>query len=220
MKKRDQYIPARNAWEFEKELASKPDVWKKEASNLRYSAEVLLLYDEEVSNRLFKKKTPLRLPAFFSARVIRMLMGFALENIVKAILLQSPEKMEAVFSRDGNLSWGRDGHNLLKLFEDANIDISPTEETYLELWQLCALWAGRYPLPANEHDLPRIRKPLSSREALLKRSGKRIDKALDKGDQLLGVEIHDLMHSGVGDFEEKTFREIFARCEAHVCKRG
>jgi hypothetical protein len=36
---------------------------------------------------------------------------------------------------------------------------------------------------------------------LLKRAQKRIEKATADGDQLLGTEIHDLMHGGVGNLE-------------------
>lgn len=212
------YIPIREVWQFEQYLASKPTVWRNEAINLRFSAEAIQLYDQEVLECIFKKRIRPRLPGFFSARVKRMLFGFSLENLVKAILLQNPEKLTRVFGRDGNLSWGNDGHDLLKLFAEAGIETSKLESAYLELWQLCSLWAGRYPLPVNEHHFPRQRKPMASHEALLKRSQKRIERAIAEGDELMGAEIYDLMHGGVGDRELEIFHQLFNRCDSMLPK--
>jgi hypothetical protein len=207
------YEPIRNVWDFEKYIASKPQVWINEAINLRNAAEVLFLYDKEVFQRIFEEKSSTRLPAFFTARIERMLMGFSLENLIKAILLQTPTKIQEVFVEEGRLSWGKDGHNLLRLFKEAKIEISNLEEKYLAVWQECAIWAGRYPLPVNESGLPLKRKGLPSREALLRRSTKRIKRAIAEGDQLLGAEINDLLHIGVGDIEAMLFRSLFERCK-------
>ena len=209
-----QYEPVRDVWEFEQYLASRPDVWISQAHNLRYSAEALCLYNDKVMQQVFQKTEPTGLPVFWRAGVTRMLMGFSLENLIKAILLQNPDKLEMVFGREGNLSWGKDGHDLLTLSQETALNITPHEQPYLELWQLCALWAGRYPLPANEHNLPRQRKALPSREALLRRSRKRIAAAMKNGDPLLGVGIQDLLHTDIGDQELDIFGNVFDRCLA------
>jgi len=210
------YESKRNIWEFEKKLSLKPRVWRDEAINLKYSAEVLISYDEEVMDCIFNKKIQPRFPPFFSARVARMLMGFALENMIKAILLQHNNNVAEVFSKEGSLKWGKYGHNLLELFKKANIDVSVTETKLLELWQICSLWAGRYPIPANENDMPKVRKGLPSREALLKRRQKIIEEAIKRGDPFIGSEINDLMHSGVGALEITIFREIFSKCDTKL----
>jgi len=216
----DDYIPIREVWNFEQNLASKPDVWRNEAINLRFTAEALWLYDDEVIQKVFHDRAPCRLPSFFSARVERMLLGFSLENLVKAVLLQDEKWFNDVFSKEGTLSWGKDGHNLLKLFQQANVETSLMERKYLEAWQLCALWAGRYPLPTKEIHLPRQRKPLPSQEALLKRRVKIMQIAHAENDQLLGAGIHDIIHSGVGSLEREAFIELFKRCDSHFAKEG
>lgn len=216
----DVYIPVRKVWEFEKFLASKPDVWRNEAINLRYSMEVLFLYDKELFVLLFEKKLNRRCHVFFSARIQRLLMGFALENLSKALLLQNQKKLKEVFAKDGRLSWQKDGHDLLKLFNEAKVTTDETEKRYLELWQTCALWAGRYPLPLKEGDLPRQRRGLLSREALFKRSAKRIDLARKENDPFLGADIFDLMHSSVSDFEHECFEKLFVRCDGLLSQRN
>jgi hypothetical protein len=208
----DQYENARDVWEFERFLASKPHVWLVEATNLRLACDALLLYDDEVTVSIFDKREQPRLPAFFSARIERMLMGFALENVVKAILLQNPEELRVAFSREGNLKW-TDAHNLLALFERAGICLTREESFYVKAWQVCAIWAGRYPIPMNEYELPKHRRGLS-KAALIKRSQKRIERALKEGDPLLGIDLNDLIHSGVGGPEKKTFDAVFDRCRS------
>lgn len=208
------HIPIRDVWEFEKFLATKPRVWLNEAFNLRYSAEALFLYDERVRKSIFTDRISPPLPGFFSARVERMLFGFSLENLIKAILLQNPEKLNHAFGRDGNLSWGKDGHDLLKLFDEANISLSDTEKKFVEVWQTCAIWAGRYPLPKNEHALPRQRVGLPSSEAVGKRRMKIVEKAIQEGDELLGAELNDLLHGGVGDLEQGLYQKLFDRCKS------
>lgn len=205
------YLPVREVWEFEAHLASQPDVWISEARNLKGAAEALLLYDQEVSDcvQIHKRQPPLK--AFFSARVIRMLFGFSLKNLVKAILLQDKEELEKAFPREGNLSWGDKGHDLLWLFVRAGVKVSGAERKEIVLWQVCALWAGRYPLPLNENALPRQRKPLSSHEALLQRTQTRIKNSMEEGDLWRGAELQDVLHSGVGDREIDMYRKIFDR---------
>jgi hypothetical protein len=161
------YESNRDVWEFEAYMASDHKVWSSKAHDLRQSAELLVQYEAEVTKNIFEDKVQPRLPPFWTAGPARMMMGFALENLFKALLLKNPEHLSRAFSKEGNLSWGKDGHNLIKLSEEAGYEWGTKEIRYLELWQMCATWAGRYPLPTNEHQLPKQRKALSTREALL-----------------------------------------------------
>lgn len=206
------YKPVRDVWDFEAHLASQPAVWLAEAYNLRRSAEVLFQY----GGAMLQKETPFAGPAFFGARIQRMLMGFSLENITKALLLQDPARYEQVFKGEGKLSWGNDGHNLEQLFADAGVAIGEVEQTYLRLWQTCARWAGRYPLPLKEQELPRQRQGLSSPTALLRRARQTISRALQKNEPLLGAEIHDLLHQTVGQVEWELFQALFDRCLGYI----
>lgn len=209
-----QYENTRDVWEFEKFLSSKPHVWLVEANNLRFACNALLLHNDEVRACIFDGRTEQPCPpAFFCGRIVRMLMGFALENVVKAILLQNPDELRAAFSKEGNLKWGKDAHNLLILFERAGVCLSREESFYVKAWQVCATWAGRYPIPMNEQQLPKRRRALQ-KDALIKQAQKQIKKAMEEGDPLLGIDLDDLLHAGVETHEKKVFDEVFKRCKS------
>mgnify|MGYP000335374893 CR=1 FL=1 len=153
------YESARNVWDFEKFCASQPKFWFHQAWNLKCSYDVLCEHDQYVLNTIFRKdkeqsQEQSNIAVFWSSSVERMLIGFCLENLVKAILLLDIEKLEQVFKKDGNLSWKKEGHNLVALYNQTDIEITDTENTFLELWQMCSLWAGRYPIAVNEHHMP------------------------------------------------------------------
>ena len=74
------------------------------------------------------------------------------------------------FSKEGNFRVGGKGHDLIWLFSEADFPLTEPEEHYLGLIAMCSLWAGRYPIAANENAMPKKRKPMSSSEELLKRS--------------------------------------------------
>ena len=85
-----QYEPTRDVWEFEAYLASDHKVWLSKAHDMRQSAELLVQYDAEVFEKVFKEREQTRLPPFWTAGPARMMMGFALENLFKALLLKNP----------------------------------------------------------------------------------------------------------------------------------
>jgi hypothetical protein len=207
----NEYKSNRQVWDLEAYLASKPTVWLREAYNLKCTIKVLLLYETSLYKDSSEPNTR-QLPVFFSANITRMLMGFSLENLVKALLLKNPQEWKQRFQKEGNLSWGKDGHNLLMLMKTAGFLINTLESRYIGLWQACATWAGRYPLPMNEHELLRQRKSAQSHELLI-RAKRSIQQALRKGDPFMGVEDFDLLHSGIVTREEEVFFEIFDRCE-------
>lgn len=208
----EQYEANRDIWEFEAFLASDHKVWVSKAHDLRQSAELLVQYDAEVFEKVFTERKQPRLPSFWTAGPARMMMGFALENLLKALLLRDPEHLRKAFSKEGKLSWKGDGHDLIALSKEAGFEWGRKEEQYLELWQMCAKWAGRYPLPKNESQLPRQRKALPSREALLKRSQKRIEKAIETSAPFIGIELWDQLHAGVSADEYSTFKAIYDNC--------
>jgi len=92
--------------------------------------------------------------------------------------------------------------------------MSRLETRYIEVWQVCALWAGRYPIPIKEHQFPSQRAGASSRSELAKMAVKRRQRALEEGDPLMGSEVHDILHGGVNLLEIETFRGIFERLNA------
>lgn len=203
------FIKKRDVWDFEKELAkSNPQIWSNEAINLKYSAKVLLSYQEEVFDDIFNKKKQPKFPGFWSANVIRMLFSFSLENLIKGILIKKDSSR--YFKKEGNISFGKEAHKLCTLFTDADIAVNEEEERYLEIWTTCALFAGRYPIAKNEHGFPNQRVPMKSSEALLKRRLKEIQKSIKQRKQLL-PEINDAIHTGVGTKEEEIFDTLFKK---------
>jgi len=211
------HIPVRQAWEFEAAYCRDPNAWLHQALNLRGSLEALLLYDEQVIECVFHKKTPPPLPSFWSAGVERMLIGFSLENLAKALVLQDPDKAERVFAKEGNLRWAEPSHDLPRLFAEASIDFDDNESIFLELWTSCATWAGRYPLPKNESRLPRQRKPAATREESTLQHLRESEKAIRSG-TALRPEQNDLLHSGVGSQEIEVYRNLFSRLHERLKK--
>ena len=57
---------------------------------------------------------------------------------------------------------------------------------------------------------------LPTREALLKRSKKRFEKALETSDPFMGVELWDQLHTGVGGDEFSAFKEIYDDCASRL----
>jgi len=204
------YEPVRDVWDFEASYCLNPRAWISHAVSLRYSAEALLLYDAEVFDKIFRAKEPPRLPAFFSPNVERMLMGFSLENLFKALILMNSENARRAFSKHGNLAWDVASHDLLELAASAHVPLSEEEAHLLGVLSTCATWAGRYPLPMNEHQFPRRRKGAPNREMLNRRRRKEFDRAMKAGTQILRSK-HDQLHTNIGGDDLSCYRQLFDR---------
>ena len=77
----------------------------------------------------------------FIANVVRMLMGFSLENLLKALIL-AEKGDDVVNSKNELASWGCSWHDLKGLAGQAKVQLSPEEEDYCRLWEMCAVAAG------------------------------------------------------------------------------
>ena len=208
------YIPVRNEWASVALYCHDPKAWLYQAQNLRGSLEALLLHDRQIFDYIFNKKTQRTHPILRLSGVERMLIGFSLENLIKAVILQDPKKANQAFAKKGNLRWIVLSHNLQKLCKEAKVDFDEQELIFLNLWTTCSTWAGRYPLPKNENELPRHRKPVKSSDELLNSRIQEIEKSISSGIPLQ-IEQYDLMHSGVGTQEITLYRNMFDRL--HVC---
>ena len=198
------YDSSRDYWDSEAEFAKSADVWKVEAYQLWMSAKVI--YDQQLSTM---GNGPHRYPAFWGWRVVRMLIAFSLENLIKAYLLQKKGKDSEWFAREGNLTIKK-GHDLVHLFQEAEYSVDGTEKHYLELFSICGLWAGRYPIAANEHSLPRKRASMSSSEELVQRSLE-IHKKYKKDPRMKYGDFWDLLHIGIGNLEYECADRLFRR---------
>ena len=87
--------------------------------------------------------------------VVSMLLGMALENLLKAIIISKCPIIE-----HGNKlrNWPKDGHDLISLAEKAGIPLDHQYDQILQRLTTYIRWAGRYPVPKkasqNCMDLP------------------------------------------------------------------
>jgi len=208
----------RDVWDFEAQYCLDPKAWEHQAWNLRLASDALLLHDEDESDRIFRQKVQPRLPMFWSSNIERMLMGFSLENLLKALIMMVPEKSERAFSKEGNLRWSVSSHDLIKLSKEADVEVTPEEEQLLDVLTTCSTWAGRYPLPMNENELPRRRRAVPDRAMLIRRRIREAEKAMKAGRQR-PVEKHDKLHTGVGGVDLELYRTFFDRLVSEISIR-
>ncbi len=214
---KEYYTSIRDHWDTEVFYTKDPNVWVAEAINLWFSAKVL--YDQQWEWTRDENDSIDSYPAFWGHRVIRMLMGFAFENLIKAYLIKEKGKDVEWFRKEGNFKIGGRGHDLIWLFEEADFKLSDSESHYLGLMAMCSLWAGRYPIAANENAMPRKRKFKPSSEDLLKRSAE-IRKKYPTDPRVQFGDYWDLLHGGVGNFEYDCAQNIFDRLEEELCNRS
>jgi hypothetical protein len=88
-------------------------------------------------------------------------------------------------------------HNLTWLARRAGCVVTEQQEFYLKVLEKCALWAGRYPLPAKEDHMYEKRKALPSSEALLQRSRELHEKLLRGEIPRVFIE-SDVLHGCMG----------------------
>lgn len=212
---KEYYESIREQWDTEAYYAKDPKVWVAEAMNLWLSAKVL--YDQQwqwsVSGEDDKD---LSYPSFWGFRVIRMLIGFSFENLIKAYLINEKGKEADWFSKEGNFKIeGAKGHDLIWLFEKAEFSLTEPEEHYLGLFAICSLWAGRYPIASNEHAMPRKRKSMASSEDLLKRRLKMRQKYANDPRIKYG-DYWDLLHNDIGTFEYECAENIYNRLKVKL----
>jgi hypothetical protein len=73
-----------------------------------------------------------------------MLYGFALENLVKGVIVcREPD----LVTKDGLRNWPGQSHDLARLFERAEVSVTEEERAALEIVSQLIEWSGRYPTP-------------------------------------------------------------------------
>ena len=72
------------------------------------------------------------------SKIYMYLAGIVFENLLKCVILhQDRERLNEITK----------GHNLTKLFELANIDITNEDKEFIRRLEIYVIWAGRYPHP-------------------------------------------------------------------------
>ena len=183
-------------WERELTYAQQPKFWKSFAIETKCCAEFLL---SKYESALWGEE---QFKAFFCYKYIRMLFGYALENLIKGILLSGKNKERYI--QNTKITFGTNGHNLIWLLNELGLVSEIEQEFYLKGWSISAEWFGKYPFPSGMNQVLHEYQSLSSSEALLKRSirGKR------------EFIFNDLLHQQIGDIERKAFFEIFNKVQS------
>jgi hypothetical protein len=168
--------PKQKVWDQELQYATQPQYWKSFAQELEACA---VLLGRNWRNHLEDIGTEGGMTKmFFAPKFIRMLWGFALENLLKGILLE--QDSEKYLTKAGNISWGKTGHDLWWLMEELRYSpIIPSKwndsvdvKMMINAWSVSATWYGKYPFPMGMNGVLGEYKDLSSSEALLERQAK------------------------------------------------
>lgn len=86
-----------------------------------------------------------------------MLIAYAIENLLKAILIkQSIEKYKREIMRSHKLPEDLKEHDLMVLVNKAKFTINQTETNLLSRLYRNSIWQGRYPVPVNAGQLDSI----------------------------------------------------------------
>jgi hypothetical protein len=78
-----------------------------------------------------------------------MLAGYAIENLLKGLLVAVQPERWVFEHRDKLLSWPSGGHDLVQLAKEASVSLTEKEEQLLDRIEVYVLWAGRYPVALN-----------------------------------------------------------------------
>jgi hypothetical protein len=138
---------------FESKL--QPGVWELRANNLKRAADNAyeICYDAIIRIGQCAKEGGEQNPQdhqdVLVIKVYYLLMGYALENLLKGILImRKPEK----YVQQGSLK-GLKTHKLVKLFEDCRLPVDPETKKLLEKLTLHIKWQGRYPVSLRAEDM-------------------------------------------------------------------
>ena len=145
---RDYWLPM-----FER-VAKEPIVWALQSSSLVKAARLLR---PEIDASFASVRTRNANDSVHAghdlAPVFMMLMAFAIENLLKGILVRrQPHRVTTVQLT----KWEGGGHNLVELAKAAKVTLTRNEIRLLLTLSIHGEWAGRYPCPLNHDErLPR-----------------------------------------------------------------
>ncbi|MFZ4726124.1 MAG: hypothetical protein ACOYMD_11835 [Paludibacter sp.] len=158
---------------------------------------------EKKLNSLFSSNIADRF--FWYHRIIRMLWGFAFENILKGIIISELKRS----SHDAYSIYldKIKTHNLIFLFKESGFTLDSDQIFFIEIIQKCTVWIGRYPLPINKDQMYDQSKGMNTSDELLVRS-KLTHEMLMSG-EIERVECQsDILHSAIGIKELGIIQEL------------
>lgn len=182
--------------------------WINKAWDLRNSSEAIHQVNLTQTEALFddtKEAILKEIPLCHSTNIQRMLWAYSFENLFKVLIilkLKDEENITEVPTEDLK------SHDLQQLAKKAKFNLSNDESFYLGVITKASIWAGRYPMPFNQHHVAKSRASMGSREELLQRSRQQFEK-FRKGKIKRVVEESDILHTGISSFEIELYKILF-----------
>ncbi len=210
------YSNKKDDYEFEKYIClEKPELWLNEANNLFYSAEILDEFENLKNQNIFDKKDGLislfsentAKRFFFNYRVQRMLWAYGFESIFKGLIIKDIKKSFNITNITPEIMKEIQSHDLITLAKKAKIVLTEPEKFYLNILKICSVWAGRYPLPIKEDQMPIQRKSMQSRVDLFDRNKKMHKDLIDGKIKRLECE-YDILHGSIGTQEINCYKRL------------
>ena len=134
-----------------------------------------------------------------------MLWGYGFENILKGINIKKIRKTDTTLTSIPINEIKT--HDLVTLFNKANIYLVEKQEFYIKIIKKCSVWMGRYPLPVKAKQMYEQRKPMKTREELFERSRKLHEKWI-KGEIPRTFCESDVLHDGIGKEEFEIITDL------------
>jgi hypothetical protein len=192
-----------------------PDAWLDHAAELKKSAEALWRYKDEglrvkitgIDQRLLGSR---KFPSI--SRPYILLAGFALENLIKGLLVA----LDPSHINEGKLSKDLRSHNLLRLLSKIpDLSLDEDEHRFCRIAQDAIPYWGRYPIPLQYHGvMPEIAIDDDQRQAFLRLHSKlsrRIYEAIrdgwDSGVGPMTLKYRDAQYGDVIEGDEPLFEQ-------------
>ena len=194
-----EYLDGPLIWSSNTEVYCKPDIWYFQALSLRNSADVIF------EEHFFPDEN--RKPRFIYPNVEKMLYGFSLECLIKAIIIKKHPNPKEIFENNRVHNFIKT-HKLLELIKKINFVPNKYEAEILEELTACSTWAGRYPIPSKAEDLPAERKP-ETKEMFEIKTRIRWEKHLSEGGPW--ADLSDRLHGGLGTEGKKQIDNMYEK---------
>ena len=132
-------------FKFEDAVLS-PEKWFDKAEELKYAADILLDFEKNRTRfkREYRKNIIVDTNIYLTSQII-MLNGFAIENLLKALMCK---RNKITIDEKGQVK-GLD-HDVVSLAQTLEIDLEKNETVYLEKVFRHIVWEGKYPSPLKK----------------------------------------------------------------------
>lgn len=127
-------------------VGTDPAAWLEQALGMKIAADPVL---ESLTDLFgsFRNQPDVRLKKIAYVRAYMLLMGYAFENLIKAIAAKRGLlDMNPNLSFDKSFKREKGGHGLTASTGSLDLEMSASEEAYLRRLEEYLHWAGRYPV--------------------------------------------------------------------------